>query len=136
MIINKTIGARIREERKRLGLTQQQFADGLSMSRSGLALYETDRTVPDFNFGRRAKENGVDAWYIMTGERGSTAAAQLFDWALFTGIVSGIRSWCADEQLELSIEKEMAVARVLYKHFSVRGLVDQDVMNDMLRLAA
>ncbi|WP_092002261.1 helix-turn-helix domain-containing protein [Polaromonas sp. OV174] len=136
MITNKTIGARIREERKRLCLTQQQFADSLSMSRSCLALYETDRTVPDLNFGRRAKENGLDAWYIMTGERSSTAAEQLFDWASFTGILSGIRSFCADQRLEITIEKEIAVARVLYKLSLDRAMVDQDVMNEMLRLAA
>lgn len=132
----KTIGARIREERKRLGLTQQQFADGLGIGRSALALYETDRTTPDLLFGQRAKANGIDTWYIMNAERGVEASVDLFDWSLFTGIILGIRSWCAKEQVSLPVEKEIAVARVLYKHFCSEGLIDQLVMDDMLRLAA
>lgn len=132
----KTFGTRIREERKRLGLTQQQFADGLELSRSSVALYETDRTVPDLAFALRAKENGIDAWYIMTGERGREAAAHLFDWVLLADIVSRIRSLAAIEQLALTTEKEMAIARLLYKHCSTRGLVDQDIVDDAVRMAA
>ena len=132
----QTFGWRIREERKRLGLTQQQFADGLDISRSSVALYETDRTVPDLNFGLRAKNCGIDAWYIMTGERGSEAAANLFDWALFGKILSSIRTWCEDEKLVLATDKEIAVAQLLYGHFVKQGKVDDAVLHSTLKLAA
>lgn len=126
----QTFGWRIREERKRLGLTQQQFADGLDISRSSVALYETDRTIPDLNFGLRAKNCGIDAWYIMTGERGSEAAANLFDWALFIKILSTIRTVYEDKKLVLATEQEIAIAQLLYGHLVRQGEMDDAMLND------
>ena len=133
---NQTIATRIKEERRRLGLTQQQFADGLNISRSALTFYETARTVPDANFFSRAISNGVDIRYILVGERSAEAASYMLDWDLFGQIFVDIRQWCSENNVVLSTEKELAIAKLLYTHFSKRGLVDQDFVDQTMKLAA
>jgi transcriptional regulator with XRE-family HTH domain len=49
MIDLSTIGARVRERRKELGLTQQQLADRAQVARNRIAPLETDR-LPEIGF--------------------------------------------------------------------------------------
>ncbi len=42
-----TIGEKIREARKQAGLTQEQLAEKLSVSRPAVAKWETDKGIPD-----------------------------------------------------------------------------------------
>ena len=42
----ETVGARIKHLRKSLDMTQQVFADRLSVSRNNIAGYETDKSIP------------------------------------------------------------------------------------------
>ena len=42
-----TLGGKIREARKRCGLSQEQLADKMSVSRSAIAKWETDKGLPD-----------------------------------------------------------------------------------------
>lgn len=136
MLHNQTIGDRIKEERRRLGLTQQQFADGLGISRSAITFYETDRTVPDANFFASAIANGVDVRYILVGERSAEAASYMLDWELLGQILLGIRQWCESTGVSLPPPKEVAIAQLLYTHFSKRGLIDQVFMDQTMKVAA
>lgn len=43
------IGAQLKELRKEIGLTQQQLADKLGISRVNYTRYETDAVCPDFD---------------------------------------------------------------------------------------
>ena len=42
-----TLGEKIREARRRCGLSQEQLAEKLSVSRSAIAKWETDKGLPD-----------------------------------------------------------------------------------------
>lgn len=42
-----TLGGKIREARKRCGLSQEQLAEKLCVSRSAIAKWETDKGLPD-----------------------------------------------------------------------------------------
>lgn len=42
-----TLGAKIRESRRKQGLSQEQLADKLAVSRSAVAKWETDKGLPD-----------------------------------------------------------------------------------------
>lgn len=44
-----TFGEKIKEARKEAGLSQQQFAEKMSVSRSAIAKWETDKGMPDVN---------------------------------------------------------------------------------------
>ena len=42
-----TLGEKIREARRKCGLSQEQLAEKLSVSRSAIAKWETDKGLPD-----------------------------------------------------------------------------------------
>ncbi len=48
-VIIMTFGEKLREARKAAGLSQEQFAEKLSVSRSAVAKWETDKGMPDVN---------------------------------------------------------------------------------------
>ena len=64
-----TIGARLRQERERLGETQDSFAVLAGVGKRALIHYEKDERVPDANFLAALSVAGVDVLYILTGQR-------------------------------------------------------------------
>ncbi len=63
------VGDRIRELRKELGMTQQEFADRLKIKRNTIATYETGRNDPiDSVFALICKEFDVNETWLRTGE--------------------------------------------------------------------
>lgn len=63
------VAARIRESRRRLGLTQEELARRIGVSRSAIAQWETDRTGQvRANLARVAAVLGVSIGYLLTGE--------------------------------------------------------------------
>lgn len=64
-----TIGARIRERRKALGLTMQAIADSFGISRSAISEWESDRSSPDINkLSVLAKKLQTSERYLLTGK--------------------------------------------------------------------
>jgi transcriptional regulator with XRE-family HTH domain len=63
------IGSRLREERERLGLTQTEFAGQLGLSLNTQSNYERDRRQPDAAYLAQAVGLGVDAIYVLLGNR-------------------------------------------------------------------
>ncbi len=64
-----TLGSRLREERKRLGLLQPGFAEIGGVKRVTQHLYEQNERVPDANYLLRVHEHGVDVIYVLLGKR-------------------------------------------------------------------
>ncbi len=64
-----SIGARLREERKRLGLNQTDFADLGLLTKQTLIKYESDQRSPDTIFLGNLSGAGADVLYIVTGRR-------------------------------------------------------------------
>jgi len=63
------VANRIREARRALGLTQDELARRVGVSRSAIAQWETDRTGQvRTNLARVAAVLGVSIGYLMTGE--------------------------------------------------------------------
>jgi transcriptional regulator with XRE-family HTH domain len=69
------IGTRLREERKRLRMTQATFAERGGIGISTLKLYEADERDPGAAFLAALAEIGVDAQYVVTGRRSTTPMA-------------------------------------------------------------
>lgn len=132
----QTYGVRLREERTRLGMSQDELAERLAMSRSSVAFYEGDRTVPDVTCMVRAAEAGVDVWYVMFGQRSAEQAERMLDWDLLASIMHGIRDSAEEYGLDIPAAKEVAIARVLYRQFERSRKIDPDVMQEVLKLAA
>lgn len=63
------IGSRLREERLRLGPNQTDFGNSLDVGKNTQYAYEKGERAPDALYLLKAKDLGVDVWYVMTGER-------------------------------------------------------------------
>ncbi len=64
-----TLGERLREERKRLGLTQPELGDAAGTTKQTVFSWETGKSAPD-GFQLSVLTNvGVDVLYVLTGQR-------------------------------------------------------------------
>lgn len=62
-------GLRLKRERERLGLTQQQFAELVGISRMTQGNYESGKRNPDARYLSHVSSAGVDVLYLATGKR-------------------------------------------------------------------
>jgi transcriptional regulator with XRE-family HTH domain len=71
--LTDTFGSRLRLERLRRNLTQEQFAQLGGVSRVSQHLYEQGVRAPDVNYLISLSAHGVDAAGLLDPNRGSTA---------------------------------------------------------------
>lgn len=64
-----TLGERLRDERKKLQLSQAEFAKLVGFSRNAQAIYERDESLPGTAYLLRLSEVGLDVRYVLTGHR-------------------------------------------------------------------
>ena len=62
------MGNRIKELRKALGLTQQEFADRIGVKRGAIANYEIGRNASDTAVALICREFGVSEHWLRTGD--------------------------------------------------------------------
>jgi transcriptional regulator with XRE-family HTH domain len=63
------IGARLKEERLRLGFSQEQFAEKAGVTRSPYTSWEAGKTSPTVVQLSALADIGVDTHYVLTGTR-------------------------------------------------------------------
>ncbi|PRC91949.1 helix-turn-helix domain-containing protein [Solimicrobium silvestre] len=63
------IGVRLKEERKRLGMSQTAFAAIGGTKRASQFNYESGGRAPDAAYLAAISETGVDVLYVLTGQR-------------------------------------------------------------------
>ena len=76
-----TIGSRLREERKRLGQSQSEFAEVAGIHKNAQGNYESDLRRPDADYLVQIATAGVDVAYVLFGVP-SSAALQADEQAL------------------------------------------------------
>lgn len=64
-----SLGSRIKEERKRLGLTQVTFAELVGVQPTTQINYEKDNRIPDAAYLEKAGKAGCDILYLVAGRR-------------------------------------------------------------------
>ncbi|WP_304351038.1 helix-turn-helix domain-containing protein [Comamonas testosteroni] len=69
------IGARLREERERLGLNQEGFGQLGGVRKQAQLLYEKDERRPDSDYLAAVAAAGVDVLFVLTGRRQSDLPA-------------------------------------------------------------
>ena len=67
--LEKCVGERLREERKRLGSTQDELAQVGGVNRNTQSSYEKADRSPDAKYLAAVAEIGVDVLYVVTGQR-------------------------------------------------------------------
>ena len=71
------IGMRLREERDRIGMTQEAFGQAGGVLKRALIRYEKGERMPDAEFLAAIAAAGADVLYVLTGQRmGSAAVTQ------------------------------------------------------------
>lgn len=93
------IGARIAEERKRLGYTQAAFAEKMGVSLSSQKRYETGERMPGMDYVFAASGLGVDAGYIASATREAVEQTDFF-----SGFDGRLAVMLAFNVLELDID--------------------------------
>ncbi|AUG04860.1 transcriptional regulator [Pseudomonas sp. 09C 129] len=71
------MGARLQSERKRLNLTQEQFAGLVGVSKRTLASYEAGSREAGALLLSHSASAGVDVLYVVTGQRLPVAEREL-----------------------------------------------------------
>jgi len=71
------LGERIREERKRLALTQAEFAERVGVKVLAQGAYESGRREPRASYFDLASKIGADAVYLVTGNRHLASPSQI-----------------------------------------------------------
>jgi transcriptional regulator with XRE-family HTH domain len=69
--VNALVSVRLKEERKRLGLSQEQAAKALSVSTRTIYTYENAKAAPPISVLLTLAQLGADIMYIITGEHES-----------------------------------------------------------------
>jgi len=91
-----TFGEKLRNARKEAGFSQEQLAEKMSVSRSAIAKWETDKGMPDVNNlkGRDkrdavclAKHSDASAIYALISNRKLSKAEWIVDFVVQPGIV-------------------------------------------------
>lgn len=131
-----TLGSRFAQERKRLGETQQDWADYLGITRSAVAMIEADRASVDTGKLMALWERGVDALYLLTGRRSDIAAGDLIDWALLVKIADRLAHWEAEKGIRIPEAKRPTVLKVLYQRLAESARAGNAAIDEMLDLAA
>lgn len=111
------LNQRLREERNRLGLTQEDFARSCGVGRRAQAAYEAGERVPDATYLMAAAKIGVDTRYLLSGFRRD--AAEITDYA----IEAIFRSLCSELRVpDQAVEETLIDTRkVLQQNLSGYG---------------
>jgi len=66
--ITKGFGARLKEERERLGFSQNALATAIGVKRLAQGSYEKELTSPNVRYLADAARQGVDLFYLLLGK--------------------------------------------------------------------
>ncbi|MCG1038157.1 MULTISPECIES: helix-turn-helix domain-containing protein [Burkholderiaceae] len=86
------IGSRLRDERLRIGLSQDEFASVGGVARRSQSAYESDERSPDADYLLAVREIGVDICYVLTGERHQAEDGKVGDDADEAELIESYRS--------------------------------------------
>lgn len=128
------IGARLKEERERLGMNQSDFAAIAEAGRKTQFNYEIGERAPDAGYLAAIAVAGADVQYIVTGRPGDTSAAQdvAVDWDLLEQVIVGVEAFLSERKAKLRPDKKAGLIRVLYAKFSEDKSLNQARFKDFM----
>lgn len=125
-------GHRLREERMRLGMSQDQLGTIARQSRKSVLRYESEERAPDAPFLEAIAAHGADVLYILTGRREQPA---LEDIKTLTAAIEIIEEALAKRRATLPPAKKAEVIALAYD--ILKGDAQgQEKVERMLRLMA
>jgi len=132
-----SIGLRLAQERRRLGMTQAELADQVGLRRSVIGMVETGKSRLDLAVLLALEsEVGMDLVFVLTGRRAAVAAADMLDWKLAEEILVSLASAGKRLNVELSPAGTARTLRLLYRMASHEGRVSQEQVDNFVQLGA
>ena len=130
-------GFRLRQERKRLGLTQAQVAASVGISPPTQVGYELGSRSPDAHYLTAIERLGADEHYIRTGVPANRVAVETLDWEFFLAVQSSGDVWFKNE-LGITLERRESneIARLLYQVLIQDREIEDSKVARVLRLVA
>ncbi|MGX9732480.1 helix-turn-helix domain-containing protein [Janthinobacterium aestuarii] len=125
-------GSRLKDERNRKGLTQEELAQALGTSRGTVANCEIGKSFLDMKLLERADQAGVDILFIVTGRRMHSN----LNWRLLQAINVGINNWASEHNMVVSTQNHFLLQKLLYEKFSQHESFDSKEIDNYLRSAA
>lgn len=134
---SEEFGSRLREERKRLGLTQARFASDVGISTPTQVGYELGSRTPDAHYLTAVERMGADEHYIRTGVHTNRAAVGNMDWEFFLVVQRSGDAWFKKELgITLDRRKSNEIARLLYEILIDTHEIEDAKVARVLRLVA
>jgi transcriptional regulator with XRE-family HTH domain len=128
---------RLREERKRLGLSQAEFAAKACVHFKSQANYEKGDRAPDAAYLTAIAAAGADVLYILTGERKVQAGvASTADSELLAEVIKGVELLLKKTRKTLPAEEKAWVITRLYNDFAAQRPIEPDSVRQMIEQAA
>ena len=134
---SEEFGSRLREERKRLGLTQARLASDVGISTPTQVGYELGIRTPDAHYLTVVEQLGADEHYIRTGVHANRAAVETMDWEFFLALQRAGDAWFKNELgITLNRRKSNEIARFLYEVLIDTHKIEYSKVAHVLRLVA
>ncbi len=125
--MNVSIGSRLREERDRLGLNQEAFAQITpSGTRQSQSNYEKGARSPDAEYLAAIAGAGADVLYIITGVRRGAAPGE-FRPEVLKQVIEGVEELLKRKKRMLAPAIKADLVVVLYEHYSQTGTTVENV---------
>jgi len=134
-----TFGARLREERKRLGYTQEDFGQCGGVTRLTQSKYEASESAPDMLYLMNIETIGVDLTYLFSGEKSiytngddlhGKQANLVFE------VVEEVEKIIKLQGTILSPEKKARLISTIYRNSNLYAPINKKLIFDFLNLAA
>lgn len=127
---------RLRQERRRLDLSQGELAAAGGVSLSSQVGYEAGARVPDAAYLHKIEEAGVDTGYLLSGRVEDEAVKAAFYLELVKGILTEINEWEEEHNATVPFEKKLEILHLNFASSIAQRDVDKGGMERLLRLIA
>lgn len=130
----KGIGARLKEARERLGLSQHNFAQVAGVNRMTQGRYEAEVNFPGVDYLYLLSQSGIDASYILTG----TAEADMTcieSAEVLAKVMTWVDDLSAKHNYPLSPVKRVQVSLHLYREMVRSEREKAPSLADLVRIA-
>ncbi|WP_419629364.1 helix-turn-helix domain-containing protein [Thiolapillus sp.] len=129
------VGARIREERKKLGITQSAMAKLGGVSNATQGYYESGERSPNTEYLGRLYKEGVDVCYIVTGQKGAKSGMPAnIDVELLSSIQEAVDEWDSKRTIPVRLKTKSELVALFYAQFAETGQANTEIMRRHLRL--
>lgn len=135
-----SIGARLKEERTRLKMNQDEFGQACGVRRRAISTYENGGRTPDAGMLENAYKVGVDVTYVITGKRQNECTPQCeeLDIDVLEGTLASLylaELNTTSHWQKLSSKKQAKIVAMLYRAFKASGKIDLSMTEDAIKLA-